>query len=134
MTQRSDLGTKTDSLDFEYELDAPLAKVWRALTVPEFIERWLLPVEAQTETEADARPAPSPRISLRMLDAEDQKFVRYSWREHGAPLFDSTVTFEVSPNTSGGTTFRILHEIAAIFPNAANANIPNDRLVMLLAA
>ena len=132
MTQPGDIETKADGLNFEYELDAPLAKVWRALTVPEFIERWLLPVEPKTQT--DAPSPPSARISLRLIEAEDLKFVRYSWREPGMPVLDNTVTFELAPNISGGTTFRILHEMAAPRLNAANSNIPSGTLVMRLAA
>ena len=130
MKKRGDIEAKPATLNFEYELDAPLTKVWRALTVPEFIERWLLPPKAQDS--AHARPP--PRISLHLLEAEEQRFVRYSWREQGIPVVDSTVTFELAPNAAGGTTFRILHERAAPRPNAANTNIPNDTLVMRLAA
>jgi uncharacterized protein YndB with AHSA1/START domain len=132
MTQTGDIETKADGLKFEYELDAPLAKVWRALTVPEFIERWLLPVEPKTRT--DAPSPPSARISLRLIEAEDLKFVRYSWREPGIPVLDNTVTFELAPNTAGGTTFRILHEMAPSRLNAANSNIPSGTQVMRLAA
>lgn len=132
MTQPGDIETRADGLIFEYELDAPLAKVWRALTVPEFIERWLLPIEPKRQT--DAPSPPSARISLRLIEAEDQKFVRYSWREPGAPVLDNTVTFELAPNTSGGTTFRILHEMAPPRLSAANSNIPSGTQVMRLAA
>ena len=33
----------TDALVFECALDAPREKVWRALTIPEYLERWLKP-------------------------------------------------------------------------------------------
>ena len=35
--------TETDALTFECALDAPPEKVWRALTVPEYLKRWLKP-------------------------------------------------------------------------------------------
>jgi len=122
MRQR-DSAEEPRALRFEYDLDAPPAKVWRALTVPAFVERWLQP----------GGPA-EPRILLRMIEAREQKSVRYAWREAKAPHLDSTVTFEIAPNVSGGTTFRIVHEPAVAQPQAANTNIPLDAPTMCLAA
>ena len=114
------------ALAFEYELDAPPAKVWRALTVPELVERWL--------PTASHRPSMAPAVSLRLIEADDGKFIRYGWHETDAPLGDSVVTFELAPNAAGGTTFRILHQLAAARPQAANCNVPDAGLVMRLAA
>jgi uncharacterized protein YndB with AHSA1/START domain len=37
----SDTQDRTKQLVFEYQLDAPPEKVWRALSIPAFRERWL---------------------------------------------------------------------------------------------
>ena len=51
---------RRDALKFEFELDAPLAKVWRALTIPEYVARWLtVPAkDAQTHKREDPSVAP----------------------------------------------------------------------------
>ena len=117
---------ETQALAFEYELDASPAKVWRALTVPELVERWL--------PTASVRPSEAPPVSLRVIEANHGRLIRYGWHEADAPLTDSVVTFELAPNAAGGTTFRILQEIALARPQAANSNIPSGSLTMCLAA
>ncbi|QND53141.1 SRPBCC domain-containing protein [Phyllobacterium sp. 628] len=115
-------------LRYEYDLDAAPAKVWRALTVPEFVARWLLP-----EPQAPQEP---PRISLKMLEADTERFVRYSMREEDDAVADSIVTFRLNPNGNGGTTFSILHEPVLLVQSQgrtpANGNAPP--LTMHLAA
>jgi uncharacterized protein YndB with AHSA1/START domain len=101
---RPDAETDTDILRFEVELDAPVAKVWRAVTIPEFVERWL--PARPTEPEA----TPSPPMSIRLLDQEVCRFVRYGWRDEGQASPESVVTFHLRANEAGGTTFRIVHE------------------------
>lgn len=124
-----------DALSLEVELDAPPAKVWRALTVRDFLERWLLapPPAANApprEPSQDARPPRARRAAgLQLLDAEAERFVRYRLSEDEAGLPDSLVTFRIAPNAAGGTTFRIVHRPlpAARAPfgmTAANANGP----------
>jgi uncharacterized protein YndB with AHSA1/START domain len=125
---RPDAETDTDILRFEVELDAPVAKVWRAVTIPEFVERWLpaRPIEPEA--------APSPPVSIRLLDQEACQFVRYGWRDEDQASPESVVTFHLRANEAGGTTFRIVHEFSqagrqSILP-PANLNRPR----LLLAA
>jgi uncharacterized protein YndB with AHSA1/START domain len=120
---------ETDILRYEVELDAPLAKVWRAVTIPEFVERWLPARPSEPEA------APSLPVSIRLLDQEPCQFVRYSWRDEDEASPESVVTFHLSANEAGGTTFRIVHELAPAGrqPNVgppANRNRPR----LLLAA
>ena len=109
--------TDTDALVFECALDAPPEKVWRALTIPEYLERWL---------------KPERQVDLAVVTAEENKSLTYRWREAGQGAIlgmeDSLVTFELTPTTNGGTWFRLTHAPMAV-PGAANSNAP-----MMMAA
>ena len=109
--------TDKDALVFECALDAPPEKVWRALTIPEYLERWLKPAQD---------------VDLAVVTAEENRSLTYRWREAGqgaiVGMEDSLVTFELTPTTDGGTWFKLTHEPIAV-PVAANSNGP-----MMLAA
>lgn len=100
----------SDALVFECELDAPPEKVWRALTVPEYLKRWL---------------RPSGEVDLAVVTAEENVSLTYRWREAGqgavVGVEDSVVTFELSPTSEGGTWFRLTHA-PVVVPVAANGN------------
>ena len=119
MKRGDDAQKNSSALNFEYELDAPLAKVWRALTIPEYVAQWLGLPNAEGP----------PPLSVRLLDIEPDRSVRYHWREEERTDWANLVTFHVTPNAAGGTTFRIIHERIAP-ARAANSNRPR----MLLAA
>lgn len=101
-----------EELVFDYELDAPPEKVWRAISMPAFREKWL-PGGDLAEAEPIAS-APGEEIRYRMRDGEP-------------PFLESIVTFRVDPNAVGGTRLRIVHGLADRRqerrpPYAANAN------------
>ena len=105
---------RTKTLVLEYELDAPPEKVWRAISIPEFRENWL-PKGAL----ADPEPAT-------IAPGEE---VRYSLRDDAPPFLESTVTFTIVPNATGGTRLRIIHELTDARPDrmaktAVNSNSP----------
>jgi len=107
-------------LVFEYELDAPPEKVWRAVSIPAFREKWLPKQEL-----AEAEPVSTAA-------GED---VSYRMRDDEPPFLESIVTFQVRPDANGGTILRIVHgladaRLAARMPPAANSNAP----WMMLAA
>jgi uncharacterized protein YndB with AHSA1/START domain len=109
-----------DNLVMEYEIDAPPEKVWRAISIPEFRERWLPEKDL-----ADADP----------VSAEPGEEVRYRMREEESPFLESIVTFQVGPGVRGGTRLRIIHHLVDARPDwrtppAANNNWP----VLMLAA
>lgn len=110
--------SEIDDLIFECELDAPPEKVWRALTVPEYLKRWLKP-EAGTE--------------LAVVRAEENVSLTYRWRDGGqgavAGVEDSIVTFELTATEGGGTWFRLTHAPMMV-PVAANGNAPVSSLQM----
>ena len=103
--------TDTDALVFECALEAPPEKVWRALTIPEYLERWLKPAQD---------------IDLAVVTSEENRSLTYRWRESGqgaiVGMEDSLVTFELSPTTDGGTWFKLTHAPMAV-PVAANSNL-----------
>jgi uncharacterized protein YndB with AHSA1/START domain len=136
MKPSSDSQEHEAAVTFEYELDAPPAQVWRAITIPEFVAQWLTPglIAPGAETPALEGATP-PAVSLRLLDQEPCQSVRYLWREEASPFAESLVTFRLHPNDAGGTTFSIVHELMAgarILPRQgpANGNAPP----LLLAA
>jgi uncharacterized protein YndB with AHSA1/START domain len=93
----------------EYELDATPEKVWRAIAVAAFRERWL--------PQADLAE-PEPIASIPGVE------IRYRMREEGAPFPESTVTFRIEPGLEGGTLFRVIHRIEGdVRRNAANDNL-----------
>lgn len=110
----SDTQDRTEQLVFEYQLDAPPEKVWRALSIPAFRERWL-PAEVE---------------ALSSVPGEE---VRYRLREEDPPFLESVVTFQLAPN-EGGTELRIIHSLTDARlsqpPAPANSNQP----LMLRAA
>ena len=97
-------------LVFEVDLDAPPEKVWRALSIDAFRERWL-----PGEDLADPEPVAS-------VPGEE---LRYRMREDAAG--EILVTFQIRAVGEGRTRLRIVHGLTPA-PNmmlrAANANRP----------
>ena len=80
----------------EYELDAAPEKVWPAIAIAAFRERWLPGADLAE---------PKPIGSIPGVE------VRYRMREDGAPFPDSTVTFQIEPGRQGGALLRIIHRM-----------------------
>jgi hypothetical protein len=111
----SDAREETE-IALEYELEAAPEKVWRAVTVPAFRERWLPEAELAE---------PEPIASVPGVE------VRYRMREEGASFPESTVTFRIEPGRHGGALLRIIHRM----DGDARATSANDnRRPMSLAA
>jgi uncharacterized protein YndB with AHSA1/START domain len=91
----SDAGEEAE-IALEYELEAAPEKVWRAIAIAAFRERW--------RPGADLAE-PEPIGSIPGVE------VRYRMREDGVPSPDSTVTFRIEPGPQGGTLFRIIHRV-----------------------
>ncbi|MCO5730560.1 SRPBCC domain-containing protein [Rhizobium sp. SSA_523] len=106
-------------IDFEYQLDAPTEKVWRALSIPEFRANWL-PQDALANPDATTS-TPGEEVSYRM-------------RDNTPPFVESTVTFRIAPNESGGTSLRIIHELdVARLDRTIEAANNNSQILMLAA-
>jgi len=112
----NDVKAKVPESGFEqrYELDASPERVWRAISIAEFREKWL-PSEALADPQS--------------LSETPGKEVRYKLRDDTPPHLESTVTFTISPNGSGGTSLRIVHELTGaalerLTKTGANGNSP----------
>ncbi len=106
---------KTDaSINLTYELDAAPSKVWRALTVPEYVSRWLK--RPTVKEDASEQSTLEPSFQLHLISADPDTRVRYRIKDDDAI---SVVTFQIGANGTGGTTFSIVHELAL---SAANSN------------
>jgi uncharacterized protein YndB with AHSA1/START domain len=106
--------SESRSISFEYELDEPIEKVWRALTTPEIVAEWLLPSDMKAEEGARFTLSDTAeRIDCEVIAIEEQRSIRWRWRDEEARRggLDSTVTFEVEQTTGGGTHLRIVHEV-----------------------
>ena len=116
MSDIANLPREETEIAVEVQLDEPPGKVWRAISVPAFRERWL--------PEADLAE-PEPIASVPGVE------IQYRMREEDPPFEESTVTFRIEPGPHGGTLFRIIHRLEA----GTNRNGGNDNLrPMSLAA
>ena len=98
------------NLVFEFDFDAPPAKVWRAVTIPALRERWLPDCDL-----ARAEPESS-------VPGEE---VRYRLRDSEPPFRESHVIFRIEPHEDGGTRLTITQQACDIttkLPQPANTN------------
>ncbi|UYO00634.1 MAG: SRPBCC domain-containing protein [Devosia sp.] len=95
------------NLVFETELEASLEKVWRALSIPEYRDRWL------------DKP---DNVLVEVVGANDSNLLTLRWQERNEVSF---VTIELQPGGQGGTWFRLTHA-----PPAANSNHAPSALML----
>jgi uncharacterized protein YndB with AHSA1/START domain len=93
------------TLTFEYDLHHGPKKVWRALTDPELLTEWLLPVvgfELQPGAAFAFRAPPQPGwdgvVKCRMLEIDAPHRISYAWVVGD---IDTIVTFTLTPTASG---------------------------------
>ncbi|WP_417768271.1 SRPBCC family protein [Stappia sp.] len=106
-------------LRFEFDLDAPPEKVWRALSLAEFRARWL--------------PGASPD-GEEAVTVVSEREASYRMREPEPPFLESTVTFRIEPNGSGGTRLRIRHELTDVRLKRRERLPANSDPCLMLAA
>jgi len=117
-----------DSVILECDVPQPPAKVWRALTEPALVARWLLPGEIRPQLghrfTLAGEPAEGGRIDCEVLAAEPGRRLSYSWRGAKDEALDTVVTFELSATPDGGTHLRLVHRGFAIRQRTpANSNL-----------
>lgn len=109
-----DSETAADPLVFEFRLDEPPEKLWRALSTPGLREHWLPDAEL-----ADPEPSvvtPGEALRYRMRDSEP-------------PFLESVVTFRIDASEAGGSSLHVVHELTnrrvgrELIP--ANSNAPS---------
>jgi uncharacterized protein YndB with AHSA1/START domain len=98
-------GSQTESLSFDFDLPHPPEKVWRALTEPDLLAEWLLPVigfklDAGAAFTFKTQPYPGwdGTVNCRMLEIEKHRKLRYTWT---VPFLDTVVSFTLTPTASG---------------------------------
>jgi uncharacterized protein YndB with AHSA1/START domain len=106
-----DIPASKNDIELEYDLNEPPQKVWRAVSTPELRENWL-PKEALAHPDA-----------ISVTPGEE---VRYRLRDDEPPFLESTVTFKIAPNASGGTSLRIIHELDDVRLRGAAKAAAND--------
>jgi uncharacterized protein YndB with AHSA1/START domain len=98
--------SQTDAISFEFDLPHPPEKVWRALTRPELLAEWLLPVfdfKLETGAAFTFKTQPHPgwdgSVNCRVLEIEALRKLRYGWVV--GDMLDTIVTFTLTPTPSG---------------------------------
>ncbi|MFN0181232.1 MAG: SRPBCC family protein [Gemmatimonadales bacterium] len=98
--------SQTAAISFEFDLDHPPAKVWRALTDPALLAEWLLPVfELRLEPGAAFRFKTQPypgwdgTVDCRILEIDAPRKLSYTWVV--GEMLDTVVTFTLTPTGSG---------------------------------
>lgn len=91
----------------------PPSKVWKALTDPELIARWLMPndFEPVVGHRFTMHTAPKPAVRFNgvvhceVLAIEQERLLRISWVDRGDNGLDSTVTWRLEPEGRGTRLF-----------------------------
>lgn len=104
--------SRTDSLSMEFDLRHPPEKVWRALTDPALLARWLLPAVGFTlepgapfTFQRDPLPGWDGVVSCRFLEIDERTKLSYTWVVGD---MDTVVTFTLAP-TASGTRLSLVH-------------------------
>jgi uncharacterized protein YndB with AHSA1/START domain len=97
--------SQTESISFEFDLQHPPEKVWRALTDPALLAEWLLPVvglrlEPGAAFTLKTQPFPDwdGTVNCRLVEIEPNRKLSYTWT---VPFLDTVVTFTLTPTVSG---------------------------------
>jgi uncharacterized protein YndB with AHSA1/START domain len=94
-----------ESLTLEVGLPHAPEKVWRALTDPDLLAEWLLPVVglqlepgAEFTFKTQAYPGWDGTVSCRMIEIEECRKPSYTWT---VPFLDTVVTFSLTGVPAG---------------------------------
>jgi uncharacterized protein YndB with AHSA1/START domain len=105
----------SEKINLSWDLPHAPAKVWRALTDPSLIARWLMKTDMSPEPGKafTFRTEPMPFwdgiIYSEILELEPQRRLRYTWK--GGPAatqLDTVVTWSLVP-VAGGTRLELEH-------------------------
>jgi len=91
-------------IEQQYQLDAPVGKVWRAISVPALRDHWLPGLDLASSEPVHTVPGQE---------------VRYIMRERQPPFIESQVSLHIRPASDGGTVLTIVHAVR-VAAEAAN--------------
>ena len=99
--------SQTETISFELELKQGPEKVWRALTDPQLLAEWLLPVfdlelapGAAFTFKTQAYPPWDGTVNCRILESKPPTKLSYAWVV-GDMEIDTVVTFTLTPTPAG---------------------------------
>jgi len=97
--------SQSELISLEFDLAHSPAKVWRALTDPDLLTEWLLPVfdfhlEANSEFKFKTQPYPGwdGIVNCRMIEIDPPNRLSYAWV---VADLDTVVTFTLTPTSAG---------------------------------
>ena len=108
--------SQTETIALEFDLHHAPEKVWRALTAPDLLAEWLLPVvdldlELEPGNAFTFKTQPQPgwdgTVNCRFLEIEAPRKLSYAWVV-GDDWLDTVVTFTLTP-TPSGTHLSLVH-------------------------
>jgi len=111
----------TKTIVVEYEIQRPPAAVWRALTEPQLLARWLMEndIRAEVGHRFTFRAPPITGwdgvVHCEVLEVDPPRRLRYSWRGGSDDLpgygtrIDTVVTWTLTATGGGGTLLRLEH-------------------------
>lgn len=98
--------SQTNSISFECDLAHAPEKVWRALTDPDLLAEWLLPVldfQLEPRSAFTFKTQPHPgwdgTVNCRILEVEAHRTLSYTWVV--GDMLDTVVTFTLTPTATG---------------------------------
>ncbi len=104
-----------DTIHLEVTYNAPVERVWQALTEPDQIREWCFDVPnflAEQGTEFEFNKLGHKNMYLhrcKILDAKDKKRLQYTWSYPDLQIGESVVTWELIPR-GAVTSVRLVHE------------------------
>lgn len=106
--------TNSRTICIDQFLPYPPARIWRALTDPDLLARWLMPNDFQLKVghRFTFKGVPVPKVNFsgivqcEVLNFEDERSLCYSWKDHsGENDLHSTVTWRLEPEEQGTHLF-----------------------------
>lgn len=100
----------TRSIMMEFDLPHAPAKVWRALTEPALLAKWLMTTDMRLAIgqrftfEMPPTQGWDGVVHCEMQEIELHKRLRYSWGSLG---LDTVITWTLEPTSKGGTLLRL---------------------------
>lgn len=107
----------TKDLNFVWHFPQSPEEVWACLTTPELIEKWIMRNDFKPEIGHEFKFTSKPMpgwcgvIECKVLEIEPLKKLKYTWvsgPEIGSKEVDTTVTWQLNPD-SNGTTLTLDH-------------------------